>query len=102
MPRRPIYDERMLMLADYCQETGICDTQAAFLESIGFTPGNISNLRRGKQHFTVSHLIAAAKKYKVNLNWLCGLSEQMFMVNGKSSLQMLKEAVKAVEAEHGK
>ena len=92
-----IWNERMLLFIDHCLEAGIVDTQRDFLESIGFPPTNIGQVRRGLQSFTLEHLRNASSKYQLNINWIVGLETDMKRRPAKTPIQQLKDAVKAVE-----
>jgi hypothetical protein len=50
---QPIWDKRMLLLMRHCIDEEICETQRDFLESVGFNPNNIAQLRNGPQNFTI-------------------------------------------------
>jgi hypothetical protein len=99
VPRKPVHTQRMLLLMRHCIDTGIVKTEKEWFTSVGAGNNNSSHIKRGTRSFTIHQLIRACKRYKVNMNWLCGLSEQMSLVNGKSAITLLREAVKAVEAQ---
>lgn len=98
-PKIPIWNQRMMLLMAHCVDTGKVEHSTAFMESIGFEPKNISHVKTGRQNFTIAQMVSASKLYKVNLNWLAGLDQQMMRIPGKTALQRLKDAVRAVEAE---
>jgi hypothetical protein len=95
----PIYDERMLLLMRHCVDSEICDSQADFLESLGLQPPVAAQIKRGDRSFTIDQVITAARLYKININWICGLSKEMKLQSSKTALQQLKDATRAVEAE---
>lgn len=95
----PIWDQRMILLMRHCVDSGICTSQADFLETIGLLPQGFTQVKNGQRSFTLEHIAAAARKYKVNVNWIMGLEETMFRAKKKSALQNLKDAVRAIEAE---
>src|SRR5262245_1709161 len=94
-----IWNQRMILLMRHCIDTQLCDTQKDFFSSIGFSPTALRQIREGTQSFTLEHIVAAAKKYKINVNWIMGLESEMFRAKKKNALQNLKDAVRAIEAE---
>lgn len=88
----------MLLLMRHCIDSGHVDYQKDFLESIGFSPTNLKFVRSGKRSFTLEHIVTAAKKYKVNINWICGLEDNMKRNKNGSALQNLKDSVREIEA----
>lgn len=99
MPKIPIYDTRMLLLMRHCIDAGQCINQKDFLEGIGFNYSNISHLKTGKQGFTIDHMLMACRKYGISMDWICGLKKEMKRVPSKKAIQLLKEAVIAVDQE---
>lgn len=94
-----IWNQRVLQFIDFAVSDGRCRTQREFLESIDFRPENISQVKNGKQGFTVEHLRNIAKTYGANVNWIIGLETDMMRRPAKSPLQQIKEAVKALETQ---
>lgn len=94
-----IWNERMLLLMQHCLDKGQVESQKDFFEVIGFTETNLRQVKLGSQSFRIEHFVTAAKKYKINMNWFFGLDENMKRLNGKNALEVLKDAVRAVEAE---
>lgn len=101
MPNKlPIWDQRMLQLMEYCMTTNKVKTQGAFLKSIGMNETAVYQVKRSTQSFRLDHLLAAGKKYQVNMNWIFGFEYEMFSSkNKRTSIALLKEAVQAVEQE---
>lgn len=100
-PNLDTWNKRILLLMQHTIDSGLCDSQKAFLESIGFPPSGLRQVKSGAQGFTVGHIAKACKKYKVDANWVLGLSQEMKIQKGKTALQNLKDAVRAVEAQLG-
>ena len=94
-----IWDQRILLLMRHCIDSQLCDTQKDFLESIGFQPTNLRQVRNGSQSFTLEQIHSAAEKYKINVNWIFGFGEEMRLKKSSDILTQLKDAVRAVEAE---
>lgn len=94
-----ISDARMIQLMEYCVATGLAKNRAQWCNSIGYSPMNWSGLIAGRRGFTNAHILAAAKMYDVNLNWLFGLEENMLRTpEDLSPIEAIKAAVAALEA----
>lgn len=89
----------MLLLMSHCIDTGKVSSKKEFAESLGLPASNLTAIKNGERSFTVSQITTAAKKYKVDVNWIVGISERMAYTGGKTALQLLKDATRAVEAE---
>lgn len=103
-PKLPIYDLRMLALMRHCIETKLAESQKDFLETIGFNPTNLKQIRKsidekGRQSFTIDHMMAACKKYKVSMDWICGFTPEMKLARNWTAVEMLDAAIVAVKAE---
>lgn len=97
-----VWDARMLELMDYLIATKDVKDKNDFLLQVGFNINNLSQVRHGKQSFTQKHMQKAGKIWNINMNWFYGFDVSMKrVVAKKSSIELLKEAVKAVELEHG-
>lgn len=97
-----IADERMLQVMHWAVSNGKARSEAYFAQSIGLRKQNMHNVKTGYQAFTKDHVLAAAKVYGINLNWLFGLESQMMRKPGKAALDRLKEIVAELEAEKPK
>lgn len=98
MPKLQIWNVRMLIFIQHTLDTAKVKSQKEFLQSIGFADENIGSIRSGRASFTLTHFQACCKKHGANMNWFIGLSDEMMRKPGKTPLQQLKEAVRAVEA----
>jgi hypothetical protein len=91
----------MLQLMEWViqqEDNKLPNTQGAYLDHIGAGKNNIGALKKGARGFTVEQILAAAKLTEVNLNWIFGMEKEMFLKGkSKSSLELLKEAVIAIE-----
>lgn len=94
----PIWDTRILLLMKHCMDLELCETQKEFLESIGFQPTNLRQVKNGVQSFTLEQIHAAAVKYKVNVNWIFGLDDEMRAKKPGAVLVQLKDAIRTLEA----
>lgn len=97
-----ISNARMLDLMDYVIQNHVrkTSTQYAFCESIGAAASIIADIRSGKKSFTIKHIHTAAKIYKININWLFGLEENMFRTAPKVEIEsLLKSALQIVKTQ---
>lgn len=105
MSKLPIYDARMIQLMNYCIAQKKVTNKREFCQSIGFTPSNIYQVRpkRGSndktQSFRMEHFINACHKYGVSMDWFAGFTSDMKRKPSPNALQLLKQAVVAVENE---
>lgn len=92
---------RVLMWMQLAIDQGKVDNQNDWCGRVGLNPHNIGKVKNGTQSFTLSHIKAAAKLVDGNINWLFGLEPNMIRETGKKkkAIDMLREAVAAVEAE---
>jgi len=106
MAQLPIYTVRMFTLMDYVVTNRIkgCLTEADFLVSIGYSPGNMTNLKRGTQKLQAKHYMNAVIIYNVDANFFYNKKHTEMFVSGKKSgaLAQLKEAVARVAIELAK
>lgn len=76
-------NERILRLIDLLKFQKKIKTLNQFCEDVGVIRQTISKIRTGEASFTVSHIEAICKKYKVNANWIFGIEQNVF-TNEKS------------------
>ena len=98
----PIYDQRMLQLMDFLKENKLIKSNRNFCSSVGIQESAIKPIREGDRSFTVEQIIATAKKYNINLNWIAGLETEMRLKRANDPMVNLKDAVMAMEAEYKK
>lgn len=96
---RTPWNDRMFMLMEYALSTKAANTQQEFFMGIGIkSVTNIYQKRDGSQSFTHAQLLAAAKKYEVDMNWFYGLSSSMFIKpESKSPIERIKSAIAELE-----
>ena len=92
-----IWDQRILLLMRHCIDLQLCDTQKEFLESIGFQPTNLRQVKNGDQSFTLEQMYQAAVKYKINMNWVFGLDNEMRIKKPADMFLQLKDAIRVLE-----
>jgi transcriptional regulator with XRE-family HTH domain len=90
MKKLKLYNARMLELME-----GSGMTAKEFFESIGFNYTNISQLRAGKQSFTLEQMDAAIKKYSLDANYFFKKDAlQRQMKRELTVKELLKEAIR--------
>lgn len=90
---------RMLKLMDHYIKQHQEWTETAYLERIGFSRFNISNVRAGRQSFTLDHVKEACVFTGADANWLLGLSgATMLRKESKATpVAKIKEALVEIE-----
>lgn len=73
----PIWDKRMIEFMQHCVETELCENEKDFLNSIGMHQSNLAYVKEKRRSFRLHHIETAAKKYKLNPNWLFGIDKTM-------------------------
>jgi hypothetical protein len=77
-------DSRMLELIDLLKAKGGIRFTNDFCKAIDIDRQNITNIRNGRQRFTVANIEKAVKEYSVNPSWLFGMSNTVFLVPRKT------------------
>lgn len=72
-------DRQILRLIEILKEKGIIKYGTDFCNAIGMLKQNLHNVKAGRNHFTPDHIEKAVKKYKVNANWIFGMSDEIFI-----------------------
>lgn len=77
-------DKRMLQLVQILKDRGEITFDSDFCKDIEILPQNFTQIKipgSGRtQHFTPSHIQNAIVKYKVDANWIFGISDVPFRV----------------------
>ena len=68
----------MIKLISILKENGTITYRQDFLDEIGLIKQNFRDIELGRRSFTVKHIYAACKTYKVNLNWIFGIEKNTF------------------------
>lgn len=76
-------DKKMLQLIDLLKVYKIIKFDTEFCEAIGLLKQNLNNIKNGKNHFTPEHIEHAIKVFKVDANWIFGMSDHIFKGNIK-------------------
>ncbi|WDF45291.1 hypothetical protein PQ459_10320 [Chryseobacterium sp. KACC 21268] len=94
-------DQNILKIADH-QKALNKITNYQFAESIGLNPKNISKIRNSEKnpdrnyHFTLEQIQKVGEIYNVDMNFVFGLSENMYRKTGVTSNVTLRN-IKAKE-----
>lgn len=76
-------DKKMLELMQILKDSGKITTQKDFCDAVGILPPNLWQIKNpdgGRpQHFTPVHIQNACRKWKVNTNWIFGLSDDVWI-----------------------
>jgi len=94
-----ITDQRMLKLMEWAVQENLVRTETQYLEAIGFPRTNISNVRKGLQSFTKEHILNACKLTGASADYIFGFQTSHRRVPVRNTIDLLKDAVKAVELE---
>lgn len=96
----PIWDERMILIMQHAIDTKICETQKEFFDTIGFRATSLAQVRAGDHSFRHTHILAVAKKFGVNINWIYGLEANMIreLKRKHNPVARIRESLIEIEA----
>jgi hypothetical protein len=94
-----ITDERMLRLKDWAIENNIARTETEYWKMIGFPRTSLSNVMKGSHGFTKSQILNACKVTGASADFIFGLDPGIKRKQPKKAVEMLRDAVVAVEIE---
>lgn len=77
-PLKNIY-KNSLRLFEYAVDNNYAKNQRDLCIKIGLQPTNLADIRNEKRTFTHEQLFHLAKLTGANINWVYGLSEDMFL-----------------------
>lgn len=92
----------LALMAKAVNDGKVATTETEYLEKIGFSRTNISNVRRGHQSFNKDHIRRACEITGANANWILGIESGVMRKGSGSPLERLKLAVVELEAELNK
>ncbi|WP_143544457.1 hypothetical protein [Salinimicrobium sediminis] len=72
-------DKQMLHLIEILKSSGRIRFGTEFCEAVGLLKQNLYKIQKGEKHFTPDHIEKAVKEYKVNANWIFGVSDKIFL-----------------------
>lgn len=94
-----IADERMLLLMEWAIQKGIVDTETEYWERIEFARTSISNVRSGTQGFRTYHILNACRLTGASADYIFGFTNVIERKTSPQPMNLLKQAVAAVEQE---
>ena len=71
-------DNKIISLIDNLKAVGKAESDNDFCLQINLLRQNLLRIRQSKAHFTPQHIQNICKVYKVNANWIFGLSNVVF------------------------
>lgn len=74
-----VTDFKMLQVVDHILQLGKERFKKDICEHIGIHAQTLRNIREGKQHFTAENIRMMVMEYNVNLNYIFGLEDNVFM-----------------------
>lgn len=89
----------MLDLMEYAVKKGIAENDSQYFEMIRFPRNNISNIRAGKLSFTREQILNACKLTGASADYIFGFTNSMMRKEPTKPIDMLKQAVRAIENE---
>lgn len=82
-------DTKMLLLIDILKSNGSIKRDYEFCDAIGLNRSNLPKLKNGVKHFTPEHIEKAIINYKINANWIFGISEVIFLKDLNNNTKIL-------------
>ena len=82
-----ISDKKMLILIDTLKSFNKIKYDIDFCNAIGLRKQNLTNIKNGINHFTPEHIEKVITLFKVNANWIFGISNKVFIDNKKGLTQ---------------
>lgn len=73
------YDKQMLKLIDILKNRGEMRFDTDFCRLIDIRKQDLISIKKGKRHFSIKNIIDATQLYNVNLYWIFGLSDDIFL-----------------------
>jgi hypothetical protein len=92
-----ISDQRMLQLMEWAVANGMAANRGEYLDKIGFTRNNLNKVKKGIQSFQIEQILSACILTGASADYIFGLSNEMTRKKVKQPLELLKEAVIAIE-----
>ena len=104
-PNLHITDKRMLELMEQCTTNKLrgISTIKEWCETIGITPNNIFNIRKGTQQFTKDHIYNACVYYNIASDYIFGFTDNLFRINQKiNPIDLIRQGLIEIENEVSK
>jgi hypothetical protein len=94
-----ITDQRMLQLMEKTIDEGKVKNETHYCDKIKFPRTCLSNVKHGRQSFTKQQILNACLLTGASADYVFGLSNIIKRTATKQPLELLKDAVMAVESE---
>ncbi|WP_341217066.1 helix-turn-helix transcriptional regulator [uncultured Wocania sp.] len=72
-------DKKILQIIDILKSNKRIRFDSDFCEAIGVLRQTLSKIKNGEKHFTPLHIETVIKVFKVNANWIFGISDEIFL-----------------------
>lgn len=72
-------DQKIITLIDLLKSRGDLKFSTEFCDTIGIRKQNLYNIKKGSTHFTTEHISKIITNFKVNANWIFGVSDEIFI-----------------------
>ncbi len=90
---------RMLDLIDYIIESGKARTKGEACDLFGYNYANLSRITSGAHKFTVEQIEEACRVADASADYVFGFSNVISRKPPKKAIELLKQAVAAIEVE---
>jgi hypothetical protein len=95
-------DKRMIQLMEWAVRNNIAPTESEYLEKIGFTRTNLSNIKKGIQGFTRDHIRKACLLTGASADWILDIDKSMFRQKAEHNpVKLFRQAVAEIEQQLG-
>jgi 5'-3' exonuclease len=94
-----ISDQRMLILMDWAIDAGLAKNSREYCSKIKFERNSLSNVKTGHQSFTKQQIFNACILTGASADYIFGFTNTIKRGGSKKPIEMLREAVMAVEGE---
>jgi hypothetical protein len=101
MPQKKLFitDQRMLKLMEWSINAGIAKDETHYCEKIKFARNCLVNVKKGRQSFTKAQILNACLLTGASADYIFGFTNSIKRSGSKQPIDMLREAVMAVEGE---
>lgn len=91
-------NEKMLLLIDILKSLNIIRFDQEFCNALDLPKQTLTKIKNSEKYFTVAHIRMARKVYRVNLEWIFGFSDAIFIDHPVDPRLANKEYVQRLEA----
>jgi len=87
-------DQRLLKLIHILKQDGKEKLIDSIYEKIEIIEQTVYKIRKGEKHFTVKHIYNFRKHYQVSLEWVYGLSDEIYIIGFQNSAKTVQKTIK--------